>query len=415
MAINIIERAVVPYNSPTNKIVNKEQYSLFAPAAGINKPGMAGFSPDFFSVRNQIVELNPAFLGTILHRGNTDESFDPDGIKEPGAIYSNFTHEVIDRRVGAGTAEKITVTGTLMVASSGDCITEILFAEGRIWTRMLYVTDDAVVSITEFEPPFDGLITNARLAQNAVDSQNLANDSVVGNKIVNGAISSRKLADGAVITSKIGTAAVTADKLGDKAVTSAKIADMAIENRSLNINSVAGYNIQDGTVDTSELADDAVTAVKLASNAVTTAKVKDGSITTEKLYTGSVTETKLSAGVRERLLNAERGAWTDISYNQSNGVITFVNAAGEKIELDLPYELTVSGGRYDPALGIVLVLANGDEIVIPVEDFVKDVIAEIEEFVDDVYSVQKAPPISALANAILLTTPTLAIVAGLTR
>ena len=29
MAINIIERAVTPYNSSANKVANKEQYSLF--------------------------------------------------------------------------------------------------------------------------------------------------------------------------------------------------------------------------------------------------------------------------------------------------------------------------------------------------------------------------------------------------
>ena len=62
MAINIIERAITPYNSPRNKIDNKGEYSLYAPAAGINKPGMAGFDPTHFSIREQIVSLSAPLI-----------------------------------------------------------------------------------------------------------------------------------------------------------------------------------------------------------------------------------------------------------------------------------------------------------------------------------------------------------------
>ena len=48
--MNIIERAIIPFNPTTNKILQKDKYYLFAPVADINKVGMAGFNPRDFSV-----------------------------------------------------------------------------------------------------------------------------------------------------------------------------------------------------------------------------------------------------------------------------------------------------------------------------------------------------------------------------
>lgn len=155
MAINIIERAVTPYNSSASKVSNKEQYSLYAPAANVNKPGMAGYDPKYFAVREQIVELSTAFLASILHhRSATDVA--PDGIKESNTVYSNFTHEVLDYRTPIGGEVKITVTGNLFVLRDSETvITEILFAVGRIWSRQLQLNGLSVVSVGQFESAYD--------------------------------------------------------------------------------------------------------------------------------------------------------------------------------------------------------------------------------------------------------------------
>lgn len=50
MPDNIVERAIVPFNPASSKVLNKDKYNLFAPVADINKVGMAGFNPDDFSV-----------------------------------------------------------------------------------------------------------------------------------------------------------------------------------------------------------------------------------------------------------------------------------------------------------------------------------------------------------------------------
>jgi hypothetical protein len=54
---HIIEQAIVPYNPSVNELINKEQYNLFAPMAGLNKVGMAAFDANDFDMKAQKVFL----------------------------------------------------------------------------------------------------------------------------------------------------------------------------------------------------------------------------------------------------------------------------------------------------------------------------------------------------------------------
>jgi hypothetical protein len=65
MSINVIERAVTPFNESPSKLIKREEYSLYAPAAGIGKPGMAGFNGEHFIVREQIVSINDRYMNEI--------------------------------------------------------------------------------------------------------------------------------------------------------------------------------------------------------------------------------------------------------------------------------------------------------------------------------------------------------------
>lgn len=61
MAENTVERIVMPFNPAPNRVINNEQYHLFAPVVGRNKIGMAGFnSGDFKVSANSIVYLSDA-------------------------------------------------------------------------------------------------------------------------------------------------------------------------------------------------------------------------------------------------------------------------------------------------------------------------------------------------------------------
>lgn len=375
MAINIIERAITPYNSSASKVSNKEQYSLYAPAANVNKPGMAGYDPRYFAVREQIVELSTAFLASILqHRPATDVV--PDGIKESNTVYSNFAHEVIDYRTPVGGEVKINVTGNLFVfRDSETVITEILFAIGRVWSRRLNVNGVNVTSIGQFEPAYDKYVTHDELAVNAVKTENIYDANVTREKIVAKAIDTTRLEDFSVTTAKIVGKAITTDKLNDEAVTTDKIADEAI----------------------------------------TSGKLGPDAVTREKVYTGAIDETKLSKTLLNRLLHLEREAFTNIIYDQENVILTFTTTDGRALSVNLPLELIVSGGRYDEtSQNLVLTLSNGDEIQIPLDDITRGFIEYVNDIRESIYVLQKAPPIAALASAVLLTTPTLAVVAGIT-
>lgn len=415
MAINIIERAVTPYNSSASKVSNKEQYSLYAPAANVNKPGMAGYDPRYFAVREQIVELSVAFLASILHhRPATDVA--SDGIKESNTVYFDFTHEVLDYRTPVGGEVKINVTGNLFVLRDSETvITEILFAVGRVWSRKLNINGLSVTSVGQFEPAYDKYVTHDELAVNAVKTDNIYDANVTRQKIAAKAVDTTKLEDSSVTTVKIVTKAVTTEKLNDEAVTTDKIADEAITREKLGPNAVTTEKILDKSVTTPKIDDQAVTEEKLAPASVTESKIGKSAVTREKVYTGAIDETKLSTALSNRLLHLEQEAFTNITYDQENGILTFTTTDGRVLSVNLPLELIVSGGRYDEeSQNLVLTLSNGDEIQIPLDDVTREFIEYVDGIRESIYVLQKAPPLAALASAVLLTTPTLAVVAGIT-
>ena len=415
MAINIIERAVTPYNSSASKVSNKEQYSLYAPAANVNKPGMAGYDPRYFAVREQIVELSVAFLASILHhRPATDVV--PDGIKESNTVYSNFTHEVLDYRTPVGGEEKINVTGNLFVLRDSETvITEILFAVGRVWSRKLNVNGLSVTNIGQFEPAYDKYVTHDELAVNAVKTENIYDANVTRQKIAAKAVDTTKLEDSSVTTVKIVTKAVTTDKIADEAVTTEKVDNEAITKEKIAPNAVTTEKILNESITTPKINDQAVTEEKLAPASVTESKIGKSAVTREKVYTGAIDETKLSTALLNRLLHLEQEAFTNITYDQENGILTFTTTDGRVLSVNLPLELIVSGGRYDEkSQNLVLTLSNGDEIQIPLDDVTREFIEYVDGIRESIYILQKAPPLAALASAVLLTTPTLAVVAGIT-
>lgn len=163
MGKNIVERAVSPYNA-ANRAIQHETYGLFAPAANVNKPGMAGFDPRYFAVREQIVELSQAFLKTIQPIIREVPGQGIDNILEPNCLYINVSARVVDTVSANGELEYIEVTGSLMVFGTETAQTHVLFAEGRIWIREVTLIDDELL-IDEFMPIGSDGIANERLAE----------------------------------------------------------------------------------------------------------------------------------------------------------------------------------------------------------------------------------------------------------
>ena len=98
-------------------------------------------------------------------------------------------------------------------------------------------------------------------------------------------------------------------------------------------------------------------------------------------------------------------------------MLTFTAIDGSTDAVDLPLELIVSENSYfddtPGAEAAVLVLANGGEIRIPIDSMTSRLVEYMNGIRERMFDLQEAPPISSLADALLLTTPTLAQIAGL--
>ncbi|MBR4295756.1 MAG: hypothetical protein IKT56_02820 [Clostridia bacterium] len=174
---------------------------------------------------------------------------------------------------------------------------------------------------------------------------------------------------------------VTSKRIVDKAVTTDKLADRAVA--------------------TSKLADGAVTEAKLEDKAVTAEKIANSSVTEEKIADKNVTENKLSDDVSGKLNSAIK----EVSYDAQSGDLTFVYNGGKEKKIELPLELIVSSGEYDDTENkeaIVLTLANGDKIHIPVNDLIDTIdnrFGDVEKALDAIIEEQKA--IIAIQNQLI--------------
>lgn len=135
-----------------------------------------------------------------------------------------------------------------------------------------------------------------------------------------------------------------------------------------------------------------VNSDRIIDESVTTSKLKDAVVSTRKLADKSVTEAKLDSNVSDKL----NSAFKQVKYDASNGHLTFTDSNGANVTIDLPLELIVSGGEYDDTENneaIVLTLANGEKIRIPVNDLIDTIdnrFGDVEEALDAIIEEQKA-------------------------
>lgn len=219
-----------------------------------------------------------------------------------------------------------------------------------------------------------------------------------------------RLNDGAVTAAKLGDQAVTSAKIYPKAVTQEKIADGAVGTGQIGGGAVTNEKLASAAVSTGNIVDEAVTEGKLHEGAVTEGKIYDGAVSTNKVADGNLTEVKMASGVKTKL----NAALKSVTYNGTTGVWTFTDNAGNTITVDTDIERLVSSGYFDEDTeDIVLVLASGDEIPIPLDDMLSAIMNYIDNIHSSIYDLQEAPPLAALESAYLLTTPTLAQLADL--
>jgi len=116
-----------------------------------------------------------------------------------------------------------------------------------------------------------------------VDTSDIAPGAVTAAKMLDGSVTNSKLSQGAVVTNNIQNNAVTSAKIADGSINAGKISQGAIETAKIKSGAVTAGKIADGAVLDSKIADAAITSSKLASGAVTSGKIANGAVNFAKL------------------------------------------------------------------------------------------------------------------------------------
>lgn len=106
---------------------------------------------------------------------------------------------------------------------------------------------------------YNGVITNAKIADLAVDNA----------KIANATIATAKIQDAAITTAKIENANITTAKIQDAAITNAKIEDAAITNAKIGNAAITSAKIDDAAITNAKIGTAEITTAKIGNNQVT--------------------------------------------------------------------------------------------------------------------------------------------------
>ena len=211
------------------------------------------------------------------------------------------------------------VTGTVVTTGDTGTVSNAMIANSAVNTSKL---DNNAVYTDKIK---DGNVTTAKLAANAVTETKIADNAVTNAKIADNAVNTSKLDNNAVYTSKIKDGNVTTAKLASNAVTTAKIADgnvttakIAFENVTsdkIAANAITSPKIADNAIQTAFIADSQITTAKIVDANITTAKIADANITTAKIADDAVTMAKLASGTLPSDISVN-------THNITNGTIS---------------------------------------------------------------------------------------------
>lgn len=178
----------------------------------------------------------------------------------------------------------------LVARNTSGAASEPTVQAGPLGPAPVVATDILDGIVTEVKLAADA-VTAAKIAAAAVGTTEIADDAVTTQKVIAGAILAGQIASGAVLTEKLAAGAVTTGKLDALAVTADKIA----------ANAITAGKILAGAVDATALAADAIT----------------GKTITGGTITGSLIQTEVSG---ERITLNEAGQNKVLVYNSTEAI-----------------------------------------------------------------------------------------------
>ncbi|BCK73998.1 hypothetical protein Srufu_079510 (plasmid) [Streptomyces libani subsp. rufus] len=133
----------------------------------------------------------------------------------------------------------------------------------------------------------DGIVTEAKLAADAVTAAKIAAGAVGTTEITDDAVTTQKIVAGAILAGQIAAGAVLTDKLAAEAVTAAKVAALAITTDKLDANAVTTAKLAAGSVDATAIKADAITGKTITGGTITGTDITGATVTGGVLQTNT--------------------------------------------------------------------------------------------------------------------------------
>lgn len=188
---------------------------------------------------------------------------------DPNTMPKDFDHvQVHLSDVDAFTPDDTTLYGTLR--KQGSLVISPLLGETTYYTALVAVNTSGILS----DPSGIALGTT---------------DAVVADDIIDGIVTDAKLADEAVTRAKIAAAAVGPTQIADDSITTPKIVAGAVQTLQIDTGAVNADKIAAGSITTPALAALAVTADKIASNSITSGMITTGALDALDIHAGTLT------------------------------------------------------------------------------------------------------------------------------
>lgn len=176
------------------------------------------------------------------------------------------------------TPDASTLRATIETAQGGTVITP---TDDPVYVRLLARNTSGAASPPSTETgPYgpspvvatdilDGIVTEVKLANDAVTAAKIAASAVGTTEISDDAVTTQKIVAGAILAGQIAAGAVVTDKLAAEAVTAAKIAALAITTDKIDANAITTAKLAAGSVDATALKADAVTGKTITGGTIT--------------------------------------------------------------------------------------------------------------------------------------------------
>ena len=251
-------------------------------------------TPDYAATIAVTVKEMGTLLNVAALTGSPTINLTIDEQVSKGAeIVMQLTASGADRTVTLGTG----LSGSAIVVPSGTIVQALFKYDGTnfrlVSSSTIVVADGSIThaklaaDAVETDNIKDSNVTHAKLAADAVETDNIKDANVTHAKLAADAVETDNIKDANITTAKIATDGVESGNIKAKAVTTAKIDDAAVTGTQIANLAVDTEHIAAKAVETAKIDDLAVTAAQLAADAVETAKIKDANVTLAKLAAGT--------------------------------------------------------------------------------------------------------------------------------